>query len=354
MGPLTGVTVLDLTRLLPGPYCAWLLRSWGARVIKVEDPEVGDYLREAQPTWFEALNAGAESLALDLKHPRGREALLRLAAGADLVLESFRPGVLERLGMGLEALHGANPRLALVSLSGFPSDSAVARRAGHDVTYLARSGLLSLMGEIPPVQLADLTGGLTAAAAGLAAVLGARATGRGSHVETSLFDAVSALGVTLGAEARAGLEPSRPQMLLGGALPCYSIYETADGGRVALGALEAKFWRAFCAAVDRPGWADRGLDPALRPEVAALFRSQPLARWAEVAAAGDFCLEPVLGVGEAARAHTYCQPALFDGQRPSAVGDAPDRGADSTHILSMAGYSEQEILAMRAERVTKA
>jgi alpha-methylacyl-CoA racemase len=349
-GPLAGVLALDLTRLLPGPFCAWLLRGWGARVIKVEDPQAGDYLREAQPVWFEALNAGAESVVLGLKRPLGREALLRLAARADLVLESFRPGVLDRLGLGFEALQAANPALVLVSLSGYPSDSGdLAGRAGHDVTYLARSGLLSLMSEIPPVPLADLTGGLTAAAAALAAVVGARATGRGTHVETALFDSVSALGTLLAAESRAGMAPARERLMLGGALPCYSIYTAADGGRVALGALEAKFWRAFCAAVGRHGWADRGLDPGLKPEVAALFESRPLAAWAALAAETDCCLEPVLPVGEAAAKRVNWQPALFDGRRPSVEGGAPARGMQSPAILSMAGYTEQEIAAILAE-----
>ncbi|HYG60456.1 MAG TPA: CaiB/BaiF CoA-transferase family protein, partial [Symbiobacteriaceae bacterium] len=234
MNPLDGLVVLDLTRLLPGPFCAWLLRSWGARVIKVEDPAQGDYLREVHPVWFEHLNAGAESLALDLKQPAGRDILLRLAARAHVVLEGFRPGVMARLGLGWEALQAANPALVLTSVSGYASDSGLADRAGHDLNYLARSGLLSLMNEVPPVQLADLGGGLTAAAATLAAVVGARATGRGMHVEAALADAVAGMGSLLAAEARAGHSPVREQMPLAGALPCYSIYETADGGRVAL------------------------------------------------------------------------------------------------------------------------
>lgn len=145
MQPLRGVTVLDLTRLLPGPYCAWLLRSWGARVIKVEDLTAGDYLREVQPGWFQHLNAGAESVALDLKHPAGRRLFLQMLPQADMVLEGFRPGVMERLGLTYEAMARQNPRLVLVSLSGYAAGGPAAGRAGHDLNYLARSGLLALM-----------------------------------------------------------------------------------------------------------------------------------------------------------------------------------------------------------------
>jgi alpha-methylacyl-CoA racemase len=357
-GPLTGVTVLDLTRLLPGPYCAWLLRSWGARVIKVEDVQAGDYLRDAQPVWFDHLNAGAESVALDLKHPKGREILCRLLPSADVVLEGFRPGVLERLRLGFDEMSVVNPRLVLTSISGYASDSGLADRAGHDLNYLARSGLLSLMGEVPPVQLADLAGGLTAAAATLAAVVGARATGLGSHVETSLFDAVAGLGAMLRAEARADAPPTRATMPLAGALPCYSMYDTVDGGRVTLGALEPKFWVRFCQAVGRADWVERQMDPALRGELAALFAGRGLAEWAALGEQVDCCLEPVLSLAEAVGAgapgapHTD-QPARFDGRRLAASGPAPRQGGQSREILQSIGISEQEILTLTAEGVIR-
>jgi alpha-methylacyl-CoA racemase len=345
--PLSGLLVLDLTRLLPGPYCAWLLRSWGARTVKVEDPVGGDYLREMQPVWFAHLNAGAESVAIDLKHPDGREAFLKLAAWADVVLEGFRPGVLDRLGLGYEALQAVNPRLVLTSVSGYAADSGLSQRAGHDLGYLARSGILSLMSEIPPIQLADLGGGLMAAAGTLAAVVAAKTTGRGAHVEASLADAVAGLGTLLAAEARAGAEPTRERMVLGGALGCYSIYTTADGGRVTLAALEGKFWRHFCLAVGRADWLDRHLDPDLKPELEELFRSRPLAWWAELAEAGDLCLEPVRSVAEAAGQPARA-PVAFGGRRRTASGEAPERGADTRRLLEQAGVSHQEIAVLAA------
>ncbi len=351
MRPLSGMVVLDLTRLLPGPFCAWLLRGWGARVVKVEDTGAGDYLREANPVWFRYLNAGAESIRLNLKRPAGRELFLRLVLRADLVLEGFRPGVMERLGLGWEALQAANPRLVLVSLSGYSPDGPDAGRAGHDLNYLARSGLLSLMGEMPPIQLADLAGGLTAAAGALAAVLHARATGQGLHVQTSLLDAVLALGSLLGAEAQAGVAHQKGQLPLAGALPCYNLYRTKDGGRVALGALEPKFWGRFCEAVGRPEWVCRQMDPTLKPELEALFRSRPLADWAELARSEEVCLEPVLSLSEAVRGLASFQPVRFGGNRPDSDGDAPVRGAHTVPFLREVGLSEQEIQQLAAEAV---
>ncbi|HYF90847.1 MAG TPA: CaiB/BaiF CoA-transferase family protein [Symbiobacteriaceae bacterium] len=350
-GPLSGVTILDLTRLLPGPFCSWLLRSWGARVIKVEDLQAGDYLRETQPVWFAHLNAGAESIALDLKQPKGREVFLRLVARADIVLEGFRPGVMERLWLGFDELSVVNPSLVMTSISGYGPESGLAGRAGHDLNFLARSGILSLMNEVPPVQLADLTGGLTAAAATLAAVIGARATGLGSHLEASLFDAVAGLGSILAAETRAGVELKRDTMPLAGAVPCYGIYTTADGGRVTLGALEGKFWHRFCEAVGREDWVERQYDVALRAELDQLFRSRSLGDWAALGAYADCCLEPVRPLSEAAAERLTDQPVRFDGHRPAAGGPGPAHGAQTCEILRSSGFSEQEILTLSAEGV---
>lgn len=349
--PLAGLTVLDLSRLLPGPYGSWLLRSWGARVIKVEEPASGDYLRDLEPVWFGHLNAGAESVALDLKRPEGRELFLRLCRRADAVLESFRPGVLERLGLGHAELKRANPRLVLVSLTGYRSDGPLAQRAGHDLNYLARSGLLSLMEEVPPVQIADLTGGLMAAATMLAALVGSFRSGAGSHVEVSLFDAVRALGSLQLAEARQGRPPRREEAALMGCFPPYGVYRTADGGRVALGALEHKFWRAFCQAAGRPDLETRHLDPAVGADLKELFLSRPLSHWAELAGTGDLCLEPVLDLAEVAADGDPLQPASFDGWRPDLAEPPPGRGEQTRRILRELGLSEQEIERAAAEAI---
>lgn len=343
MRPLAGITLLDLTRLLPGPYGAWLLRSWGARVIKVEDPEVGDYLRDLQPVWFERLNAGAESIALDLKQPADREIFLKLLPKVHGVMEGFRPGVMDRLGLSYATMRGANPQVVLISISGFPAGGEMAGRAGHDITYLARSGLLSLMGEMPPVQIADLTAGLLAAAGALAGVVGAIQSGQGRHVQVSLLESLFAMGVLQAADTEGGAPPVRGQLMLGGALGAYNVYETADGGRVALGALESKFWQGFCAAVERPDLADRHFDPDLKLDLAALFRQHPQSYWAAMAGRHDVCLEPVLSMAEAVQAHPDAQPVRFGEEAATGGSGAPRRGAQTQQILAEFGLCRQEL-----------
>lgn len=350
MQPLSGVTVLDLTRLLPGPFCAWLLRSWGARVVKVEDLAMGDYLREVQPLWFQHLNAGAESIAIDLKHEQGRGLFLRMLTQVDMVLEGFRPGVMERLGLSFAAMAQRNPRLVLVSLSGYSPDGPHAERAGHDLGYLARSGLLSLMDGAPAFQLGDLTGGLTAAAGALAALFSARVSGQGSHVQVSLVESLKALGSLQAVEALMGVELEREEMLLGGSLPCYRLYRTQDGGQVSLAALEPKFWNRFCEAVNREDWLPRQTDPTVAAELEALFRTRTLCEWAQVAERHpEACLEPVLKMGQAVEARSELQPVRFNRERPISQGPAPARGEHTRPFLRELGISEQEISALAAE-----
>lgn len=348
--PLFGVSILDLTRLLPGPFGSWLLRSWGARVIKVEDMTAGDYLREVHPAWFQHLNAGAESVAINLKDPEGRGLFLRMLPHVEMVLEGFRPGVMERLGLSYDELARINPRVVLVSLSGYAPDGPHAARAGHDLNYLARSGLLSLMDGAPSFQLGDLSGGLMAVTAGLAALVGARATGKGSHVQVSLHETLKSLGSLQAVEAMVGDERRREEMLLGGSLPCYRLYWTADGGQVALAALEPKFWAKFCEAVGRQDWLPRHVDPELKEELQALFRARTLWEWGQLAERHpEACLDPVLRMGQAAEDRTELQPVRFAEQRPSSRGKAPKQGEHTLTFLQELGVSKQEISTLAAK-----
>jgi crotonobetainyl-CoA:carnitine CoA-transferase CaiB-like acyl-CoA transferase len=270
----------------------------------------------------------------------------------DLVLEGFRPGVLERLGLGWEALQRVNPRVVLVSISGWGSPEG--ETAGHDLTYLARTGLLSLAGEVPFLPIADLSGGMLAAAGGLAALLQARISGRGSHVEASLFDSAQAMGAIYLAEALSGQPPTRETMALGGEAPCYALYETAEGQRVALGALEPKFWAAFCQAVERPDWKSRAFDPALKPELQRLFATQPLSYWSRIGQQVDCCLEPVRSLNEAADAigsASRLQPLRFDGGRPAASGPAPHQGAETTSVLRSLGVTVEAVAHLQREGI---
>ncbi len=370
---LTGLRVLDLTRLLPGPFCTLLLADLGADVVKIEAPEGGDYLRHtAPPQWFAALNRGKRSLALALSRPEGREVLLRLAAGADAVLEGFRPGVLDRWGLGWESLRAVNPRLALVSISGYGQTGPLAERAGHDLNYLARTGLLDLLrgaDESPRpqgVQYGDVVaGGIMPALATLAALLSARSSGVGCHVDAGMFDGLLFLQYVQVADHLARQRPPRSgEQWLMGDLACYQVYVTAEGEHVALGALEPKFFQAFCLAVGRPDLVplqfDRAEQPRLRAELAGIFTGRRRAEWEKLAA--DCCLEPVLDLGEALSQPQSLSRELLRGanlaspfalrwaegwQRPPAGEPvAPALGQHSRELLAAAGYTDREIAAM--------
>ncbi|BDG59570.1 CaiB/BaiF CoA transferase family protein [Caldinitratiruptor microaerophilus] len=374
MRPLAGVRVLDLTRLLPGPYATRLLADLGAEVVKIEDPERGDYLRELQPEWFAWLNAGKRGARIDLKHPDGREVLLNLASRADALLEGFRPGVIDRLGLSPAALWERNPRLVIVSLSGYGADGPYRDRAGHDLNYLAASGLLSLFPPgpdgtplLPPLQLGDLSAGLQAALAAVAGILHARTVGHGLHVDIPILGALWSLGGYLlaAAAARGGLH--RSDLPLAGTMACYRCYRTADGGILSVGALEPRFWAEFCLAAGHPEWIARQNDrdqEALAAEVAAVVAAKPAAEWARIAAqVPSACLEVAVDPSAAphhpqARALDAFAQGDVKGPRPPwrvrpATGggfrhpESPEKrdaqGGTAHDILSWAGYDQDRI-----------
>src|SRR3954469_197007 len=366
-GPLAGIHVLDLTRLYPGAYATLLLADLGADVVKVEDRERGDYLREIDAGGqFEALNRGKRSVAVDLKSPRGPALLRRLCAASDVLVEGFRPGVLDKLGCGPRALVEENPRLVVCSLTGYGQDGPWAGRAGHDIGYVALAGVLARngLGEapvLPGVQIADFAGGSLQAVIGILAALYERErTGRGRALDISMCEgAMQFLIPHLGALAAGQPPQARGDDLLSGSRPCYRVYACSDGAAVALGALEPKFWSAFCAAVPKPHWESRGFDPSLVQEVDALFGTASRDQWVSRLQAADCCLEPVLEPEEV-RAHPQhrargaflpdgnlrSQPALS----PPAAGRAPRLGEHSIEVLREHGLSGEEIEALRADR----
>ena len=315
-GTLAGLRVLDLSRLLPGPFCSLLLSDFGADVIKVEDTGMGDYLRwwepmadEGRSAMFGALNRGKRSVALDLKQPEGAEAFRRLAATADVVLESFRPGVMDRLGVGYETLERDNPGLVYCAITGYGQDGPYRDRPGHDLNYLGLTGLLDLSGEAdgPPVQaagqIADIGGGALMAAFGILAALRERdRSGQGQFVDVSMTDgALSWLAMVAGRYLSDGTEPRRGDELLGGGYVCYRPYACADG-HVTLGALEPKFFRAFCEGVGREDLIAHQFDRtggAAHRELEQIFAQRTRAGWQAFASEHDCCLEPVLTVAEA-------------------------------------------------------
>lgn len=294
MGPLEGTLVVDLTRNLPGPFASRELLRLGARVVRVEPPG-GDPMRETASAWHEALNAGKESIVCDLKAEpeRARE----LCREADVVMEGFRPGVADRLGIGSADLPGS---VIYCSITGFGLGGRHEQRAGHDLNYQGWAGLLAdTAPAVPPVQLADLAAGsLTAVAQILAALLERGRTGRGAHVVVSMTH-----GSHRFAAHRLGGEPI-PRLLTGG-LACYGIYSTADGRHLTVAALEPKFFARLCELLDLMELSPRQYDPGAQEELAdalgEAFAAKPLATWLELFDREDVCVGPVATLEEAAR-----------------------------------------------------
>jgi crotonobetainyl-CoA:carnitine CoA-transferase CaiB-like acyl-CoA transferase len=314
---LAGIRVLDLSRMLPGPFASMMLGDLGAEVIKVEEPSVGDPTRHSRPlvgnqgAAFLQVNRNKKSIALDLKQPAARDLFLKLTATADVVLEQFRPGVVDRLGIGYEAVRQVNPRLVYCSLTGFGQTGAHRDRSGHDMNYLALAGVLGLTTDergkpvIPGVQVADLAGGMVAAFAVLAALMARQQTGRGQYVDVSMFDVMVAMLAVPAAHEFAGKTIDvGGKYALTGAYPFYNVYETSDGRYMTLGALEPKFWANFCKRVGRPELIARQFDDGERrtdlfAEVRAIFKARTRAEWVELMRDADCCCEPVLSMAEA-------------------------------------------------------
>ncbi|MBI5899886.1 MAG: CoA transferase [Rhodocyclales bacterium] len=397
-GPLAGIRVLDLTRLLPGPVATMHLADLGAEVIKIEDTGPGDYARAMGPgerakggdgggsgdsVFFRLVNRNKKSLRLDLKQAAGVAAFMRLAKNADVIFESFRPGVVDKLGIGYAAVKAINPRVVYCAITGYGQTGPWAELAGHDINYLATAGLLDQIGHydgersgppaIPNLQVGDLLGGaLTPLLGVLAAVIGARATGQGSHVDVAMTDAVLAHNIfPLVTTLVQGWPAERGADLLTGGVPCYGVYRTADDRYLAVGALEPKFWQAMCAAIGRADLAPFGLATGskgreVREGLAALLASQPMAHWVPIFAAADCCVTPILRMDEvlhhpqvAARemlvevggTRQYAPPFKLSAWPWATAMPAPAAGADSEAVLAAAGFTAAEISALRASRV---
>ena len=310
---LRGIRVLDLSRLLPGPFLTMVLADMGADVVKVEDPRLGDYLRAIPPLKdgiagrFLAVNRGKRSLALDLKAPAGRDAFLKMAAKADVVVESFRPGVMDKLGVGYTALAQVNPKIVVCSISGYGQTGPYVDRAGHDLDYIALAGVLAMTGGVaggapamPGVQIADLAGGaLWSATAVLGALVGRDRSGKGAHLDISMTEGALALLAAELANLELGSRPSRGSEVLNGLGASYNIYRTADDRYLAVGALEPKFYLALNAALGRPGNLAELAGNAeqlakTRAEIAAIFATKTASEWLGVLAKHDCCVELVL------------------------------------------------------------
>lgn len=321
--PLTGITVLDLTRLLPGPMATMHLADMGATVIKIEDKGDGDYartmshVRHQVSQLFIAVNRGKQSLRLDLKAPEDREIFLDLVERADLVVESFRPGVMQRLGLGWEALKARNPKLVMCAITGYGQDGPLAQAAGHDINYIGYAGMLAQTADehgrpaLPNLQVGDLLGGTQTAVQGmLAALLAVKMGGPGRFVDVAMTDAVFAHHLMpLLALNHAGHSMPPARDFLTGGVPCYGVYRCNDGRYMAVGALELKFWERCCDVLQRPELKSRhwslgqpiGGDDALavRAELDAVFATRSRDEWTALFDPADCCVSPVLSPDEA-------------------------------------------------------
>jgi alpha-methylacyl-CoA racemase len=381
MVPLTGIKVLDLSRLLPGPFASLILADLGAQVDKIEDVVGGDYLRHMPPqvgdqsAIFLAINRNKRSASLDLKKPSGKKALLALAKNYDVVIDQFRPRVLDRLGLSHATLREANPRLIVCALTGYGQEGPLAQRAGHDINYLARAGILGLQGPpgappaVPGFQLADIGGALWSVIGILAALAERARTGEGSVVDISMMEAAMGFGAAGFGMMTGGELPTRGDEALTGAIAPYGTYATKDDRAVTLGALEPKFWTAFCVGVGMEAEMSALIagphQIALKTRVAEIFRSRTLAEWVTFGAEVDCCLEPVLSPKEIlSDPHMAARQVFFD--LPSPWGNLlqmrlpitardmthrspPKQGEHTDEILREAGLSDEEIASMRAD-----
>jgi crotonobetainyl-CoA:carnitine CoA-transferase CaiB-like acyl-CoA transferase len=388
VAPLDGLVVLDLSRLLPGPFATQLLANLGADVIKIEDPAVGDYMRAVPPSVqgtslpFLMVNRGKRSLAVDLKDERGREVLHKLVARADVLVEQFRPGVTARLGADHATLTRLNPRLVYCSFTGYGQTGPSRGWPGHDITFEAHAGILGVTAAngrpgIPGVPIADLASGLNAAVAILAALRTRDRTGRGEFIDVSIFDtAVALMLLNIAHFLGEREEPAPGETILTGVFPFYNLYEAQDGRWLAVGAVEGKFWRRLCEALGLPELADRQFgDAEGRQEameaLAEAFRARPGEEWERRLAAEALPVVLVRRVSEvvedpqvAARgllapAHVsggaltrvVRHPAFHELSTIATPIRAPEKGEHSAEILEWLGYSKSAIAALRRDGV---
>ena len=343
--PLAGIRILDLTRLLPGPVATMHLADMGATVIKIEDPLVGDYARSMGPArhqvsqFFIAVNRGKQFLQLDLKDAAQRAQFLRLVADADVVVESFRPGVMDKLGVGWQVLKQQNPKLVMCAISGYGQDGPLAQTAGHDINYIGYAGMLEQ--NVGPdgtpalgnLQVGDLLGGAQTAVQGiLAALVAVKLGGLGRFVDVSMTDAVFAHNIMPLVAVNNYGQPATPgRDLLTGGVACYNVFRTSDDRFIAVGALELKFWETCCDVLQRPDLKSRhwargqkvgGSDAlALKAELDQIFARHTLTEWCDKFAGHDCCVSPVLRADEAIRHPLFRARAMIHEASHASEGD---------------------------------
>ena len=387
---LAGITVLDFTRLLPGPFCTQLLCNLGAEVIKIEDPKLGDYMRSVPPIVhdvsypFLMVNRGKRSLAVDLKTPEGQEIVHKLARGSDVVVEQFRPGVMARLRVAHDDLAMMNPRLVYCSFSGYGQTGPYKDLPGHDINFQALAGILGVTTgredkapAIPGVPIADLASGFNAALAILAALRVRDRTGRGEFIDVSIYDtAVTLMVLGLARFLATGEEPVAGETLLTGSFPFYSLYETKDGRWLSVATVEPKFWSRMCELIGAPDLASKQfMDGAERFAVAQAlaerFRGRTLAEWEALLANENLPIAgvkrvsevvhdpqvkargllPVVDVSGLWKLQVIAHPvkhATLETRNPTRV---PAKGQDTEELLRSLGYTARQIQTLAKKGV---
>jgi len=377
-GALCGLIVLDLSRLLPGPYCTMILADHGARVIAIEDRRY----REDE-IFLATVNRNKEHMTLNLKSAEGREIFYRLAAMADVVVEGFRPGVVTRLGVDYAAIQKINPRIVYCSITGYGQTGPLRDRAGHDVNYLAQAGVLDLIGEadrppaIPGVQIADVAGGgLNAVVGILLALLSREKSGRGQYIDISMTDgAASLLSLQLHFKQTGGRSPRRGDSRLSHRYACYNTYETRDGRYIAIGAVENRFWKKLCDHLGVPAYAAFQYDDRRREEILdfmrGTFRQKTLAQWEADLADIDACWAPVRTMDDVLAAPLFRERDMLAeveseaggtttllglpvklSETPGGIRTAPPAfGGNTRAILSELGYTTEEIKELEEKGV---
>lgn len=379
-GALSGVTVLDLSRLLPGPYCSMILADHGARVIAIEDRK--QYA--ADGLFLPNVCRNKQHMTLDLKSETGKEIFFQMVEKADVILEGFRPGVVDRLGVGYESVRQVKSDIIYCSVSGYGQTGAFRDRVGHDINYLGYAGVLNMIGEagrppsIPGVQIADMAGGGMNAAIGILLALFAREkTGEGQVVDVSMTDGmVGLLPVALYWKSLMGETPPRGDNMLSHRYACYNTYETADGRHMAVGAVEGKFWKAICQRLELPDYASAQYDDAKRNEIIdafrETFRKKTFDQWEEELADLDLCVSGIRTAEEAMAFPLFREREMFveapgaSGKTETTIGvpvklsgtpgsvrnASVQFGQDTEKILSELGYSPEQIAGFAEQGIT--
>lgn len=390
MGALSGIKVLDLSRLLPGPYCSLMMADYGAEVIKIEEPGLGDYIRWRKPAIngigarHLTVNRNKKSIELNLKSEEGKEIFKKMAKNADVILESFRPGVMDRLGIGYEEISKINEGIVYCSLTGYGQTGPYRNLPGHDVNFIGYSGILGLIGHkdgkpvVPGVQIADLGGGALVALSGISmALLHKERTGKGQYIDVSMLDgAVTWLYTAVSDYFASGEIPERGKNRLDGKFAFYNVYETKDHKYLSVGASETKFWKNICELVGKPEWIELHEGPdevqeQLKKDMAQLFMQKNQHEWLELLQTEDTCVGPVYDIDEIFSDPQILERELFTNMNHPVAGSikqigfpikfsktpgeihshAPILGEHTEEILSALHYSSEAIENLRNKGV---